>query len=384
MEYEELYTYDDLGFDYYTNGTPDYKNIPYFGEQHSVPLYEIVLKSYLYAMIIFFSLVGNLLIIVVVLRHKSMRTTTNYYIVNLAVADILVTVFCTWVHLVNNLNNNNWVLGSFFCKFNTFSQVLCLVASVLSLTLIAYDRFFGIVFALKAHMSHRKARFSIGIIWICSCIIAAPLLWYREMKEREWMDYTERWCDDTWPIETKFDTGTNTTTYSMTSRTVYFTFISGVLYFFPMFVMTIAYSFIIVKLRVSTIPGERVDSGYAAQQKTKRKVILMLVTILAVFGVCWLPYQIVLLYSELRTTRERLGEWFYTMQFIAGCLAYSNSALNPLIYAGFNKNFKQEWVVIYVAPYLFVTLKCSSFLLVKLIRTSQRKGLKHCTCNSYM
>lgn len=113
---------EDPSFDEYENLTLDYANIPYLGEIKETPLVEIVLKSYLYIMVIFFSLIGNTLIIIVVLRHKQMRTTTNYYIVNLAVADILVTLFCTWVHLVNNLNNDNWVLGRFFCKFNTFSQ----------------------------------------------------------------------------------------------------------------------------------------------------------------------------------------------------------------------------------------------------------------------
>ncbi|XP_060602793.1 substance-P receptor-like [Ruditapes philippinarum] len=341
---DDLDTYSYSEYDFYemfANDTIDYKNVPFFGHIKKVPLYEIIFKSYLYAMIIFFSLVGNTLIIVVVMRHKQMRTTTNFYIVNLAVADILVTVFCTWVHLVNNLNNNTWVLGGFFCKFNTFSQVLCLVASVLSLTLIAYDRFFGIVFALKAHMTSRKARFSICIIWLCSFAIAAPLLWFRKLNERQWQNYTERWCDDSWPRETKAVAGTNTTMEYMPSRTIYFTFVSAVLYFFPMIVMTIAYSVIIRKLRSSTIPGERVTAGYEAQQKTKRKVIAMLVTIMAVFGICWLPYQIVLLYSELRETRDTLGDWYFTMQFLAGCFAYSNSALNPLIYAGFNKNFKQ-------------------------------------------
>ncbi|KAL4240043.1 alpha1-adrenergic receptor [Mactra antiquata] len=339
--------------DFMGNFTLDYTNIPYMGEIKETPLFEIVLKSYLYVMIIFFSLIGNTLIIVVVLRHKQMRTTTNYYIVNLAIADILVTVFCTWVHLVNNLNNNNWVLGRFFCKFNTFSQVLCLVASVLSLTLIAYDRFFGIVFALKAHMTSRKARFSIAIIWICSFAIAAPLLWFRELKERQWRDYTERWCDDTWPVETKTIPGSNYTMSYMPSRTIYFTFVSAVLYFFPMIVMSIAYSVIIKKLRSARIPGEHVDAGFAAQQKRKRKVIAMLVTILAVFGICWLPYQIVLLYSELRVNRNTLGEWYFTMQFLAGCFAYSNSALNPLIYAGFNKNFKEGLIGLYKTSVLY-------------------------------
>ena len=152
--------------------------------------------------------------------------------------------------------------------------VLCLVASVLSLTLIAYDRFFGIVFALKAHMTNRKARTSIAIIWICSFAIAAPLLWFRQLKERKWLDHTERWCDDTWPVVHEFDAQYNTTVSNMPARTIYFTFVSGVLYFFPMLAMTVAYSVIIRKLRLSTIPGERIDSGMTAQQKTKKKVII--------------------------------------------------------------------------------------------------------------
>ncbi|KAK3089722.1 hypothetical protein FSP39_005898 [Pinctada imbricata] len=51
-----------------------------------------------------------------------MQTTTNYFIVNLAVCDIFVTVSCAWVRLVDNLTEG-WVLGSFFCKFNSFAQV---------------------------------------------------------------------------------------------------------------------------------------------------------------------------------------------------------------------------------------------------------------------
>ncbi|KAH3818311.1 hypothetical protein DPMN_119915 [Dreissena polymorpha] len=100
----------------------DYETIPYLGEKRALPVYEVVLKVILFTVIIIIALVGNLLIIVSVIRQKQMQTTTNFYIANLAVADLLVTIFCTWVHLVNNLNNNNWVLGRFFCKFNTFSQ----------------------------------------------------------------------------------------------------------------------------------------------------------------------------------------------------------------------------------------------------------------------
>jgi hypothetical protein len=50
-----------------------------------------------------------------------MRTTTNYYIVNLAVADLLVTVCCMWVTLIDDVTEG-WVLGAFFCRINTFMQ----------------------------------------------------------------------------------------------------------------------------------------------------------------------------------------------------------------------------------------------------------------------
>ena len=86
------------------------------------------------------------------------------------------------------------------------------------------------------------------------------------------MDHTERWCDDDWPVVKTFDPERNMTIDHMPGRTGYFTFMSCVLYFFPMIAMTIAYSVIIRKLRLSTIPGERVDAGMNAQQKTKRKV----------------------------------------------------------------------------------------------------------------
>lgn len=316
----------------------DYSDFPYLGSIKEVAEWEVVIKSLLFAVIIFFSIIGNFLIILVVLRNRSMRTTTNYYIVNLAVADLLVTVCCMWVTLVADVNEG-WVLGAFFCKINTFMQVLSVIASVLSLTLIAYDRFFGIVFALKAHMTDRRARTSLILIWICSGIIACPTLIFRELKIRVWKDHVERWCDDEWPV--LIEVQSNVTTSSMPSRTAYYVTVSVVLYFIPMIVMTLAYSRIIMKLWMSAIPVEKMDKRVEAQARARKKVIVMLVAILVVFAVCWMPYQIILLYSEVRTTRDQLGEWYFNLQFAACFMAYSNSALNPLIYTGFNENFRR-------------------------------------------
>ena len=96
-------------------------SIPYQGDIKEIPLWEVLIKVFFYSVIIILALVGNTLVIVIVWRNKRMRTTTNYYLVNLALSDLLVTLTCTWVHLVDDLTEG-WVLGSFFCTINSFMQ----------------------------------------------------------------------------------------------------------------------------------------------------------------------------------------------------------------------------------------------------------------------
>ncbi|KAK3090155.1 hypothetical protein FSP39_009529 [Pinctada imbricata] len=194
---------------------------------------------------------------------------------------------------------------------------------------------------MRAHMTDKRASISLIFIWLVSFLVALPILLYREEKSRQWLDHLEVWCDDTWPSINDNENTFQETTKSMKMRSAYFISVSVIMYFIPMLVMGIAYAVIIHKLWISTIPGELVDSRVQQQARTKKKVIVMLVSILVVFCICWMPCQIMLLFSESRSMRTVLGDWYYDLQFSAYTMAYSNSALNPLIYAGFNKNFKQ-------------------------------------------
>jgi hypothetical protein len=100
----------------------DLSQIPYPIEaKKSTPLWEIALKVYYCVFIMMVAILGNMAVILTVWKKKRLRSTTNYYMVNLAVSDLLVTVSCTWVQVVHNLTDG-WQLGAFFCKFNSFSQ----------------------------------------------------------------------------------------------------------------------------------------------------------------------------------------------------------------------------------------------------------------------
>ncbi|XP_022313602.1 QRFP-like peptide receptor isoform X2 [Crassostrea virginica] len=308
-----------------------------------VPTGEAAAKITVYTFLILTALIGNTLIILVVLKNKRMQTTTNYFLVNLAVSDLVVSLSCSWVHLVDNLTEG-WILGNFFCPFNTFAQVASLVSSILSLTLVACDRFFGIVYAMKAHIIERKAKPVIIAIWVISCVVAIPMLIYRRVHERHWKNHVERWCDD---VEWSIDLDNGEAHYHKPTRVAYWTCVSVILFFIPIIAMVGAYCGIIKTLWSTKIPGERVYKENLVQNKMKRKVIVMLIVILAVFALCWSPLQITILYSEYRGDHtKQLNDWYYHLLFAARLLAFSNSAFNPLIYAGFNENFRKELTAI--------------------------------------
>ena len=149
---------------------------------------------------------------------------------------------------------------------------MSLVASIFSLTLIACDRFFGIVFAMKAHIIERKASHSIVILWVCSVAVAAPMLVVRELNTLVWRNHVEIWCDDNWPIVVATEPATGREYNTFPARKAYYTILTVVLYFLPMFLMSCVYFIIIVTVWFSRSPGERMTKEVKLQGRVKRKV----------------------------------------------------------------------------------------------------------------
>ena len=83
--------------------------------------FEWILIS-LYAVVFFLGLVGNALVCFAVWRNRHMRTVTNYFIVNLSLADILVIVICLPPTVVGDVTET-WYLGGVMCKIVQYLQV---------------------------------------------------------------------------------------------------------------------------------------------------------------------------------------------------------------------------------------------------------------------
>ena len=82
---------------------------------------------------------GNFIVIWIVLFHKQMRNATNIFLVNLAVADSLISLTNTPFNAFYMILNN-WPFGSFYCKASTTLNNATIAASTFTFMAIAIER----------------------------------------------------------------------------------------------------------------------------------------------------------------------------------------------------------------------------------------------------
>lgn len=73
------------------------------------------------AIIMCLGVIGNVMVPIVIFKSKDMRNSTNIFLVNLSVADLMVLLVCTPTVLVEvNSKPETWVLGQEMCKYILF------------------------------------------------------------------------------------------------------------------------------------------------------------------------------------------------------------------------------------------------------------------------
>ena len=80
------------------------------------PSYIYVYTTFSFAVIFFVGVSGNILVSAVVGRNRSMRSSTNVFLVNLSMADLMVLVACMPTGLAELYCQDAWYLGSLMCK----------------------------------------------------------------------------------------------------------------------------------------------------------------------------------------------------------------------------------------------------------------------------
>ncbi|KAK3882556.1 hypothetical protein Pcinc_013067 [Petrolisthes cinctipes] len=221
-----------------------------------------------------------------------------------------------------------------------------LLASVLTLTVISVGRFVAVMFPIHSHTSPNHDHRVIAAVWVVSVLISCPTLFYRQLYSTEWSNFTSYACEEFWPTASEYNPETGACVVVFDAKKRFYTVLTIALYFLPVAIMFVTYSLVVWTRWKSQQPGEL--SGPSRNTAVRWNIVKMVLVVLLVFVLCWTPLQTLILYTNFFHAQHigNLPEWFSTMEFLAYFLAYSNSALNPIIYWGFSASFREGLVTL--------------------------------------
>ncbi|XP_043926620.1 neuromedin-U receptor 1 [Protopterus annectens] len=288
--------------------------------------------------------VGNTLTCTVIIKHRIMRTPTNYYLVSLAISDLLVLIFGMPLELYEMWSNYPFLFGLGGCYFKVLLLETVCFASVLNVTALSAERYIAVVHPLKAKymVTRTHAKHVIIIIWVISVLSAIPntslhgIFYLKTVNgERIWesafcMPVKPRWM------------------YNLLIQitTVFF-------FFLPMGTISFLYLLIGLQLKKEKMlqvldakAGGDSDSFQCMriqQEKQRRQqVTKMLFVLVVVFGICWAPFHTDrLMWSSINLWTAEMHQMFQCVHIISGVFFYLSSAVNPILYNLMSTRFRE-------------------------------------------
>ena len=280
---------------------------------------EVIVFTVLYAITMLVAFTGNILLIYIVWKKPEVRSLTSFMFVNMAVADLLVTLIVMPVSIAHLHTDGKWLISGIFgeitCRAFLFFAYVTITASILCLTCMAVDRYYAVVYPLRHHLWFRKPKILTPLVWILSVAFMSITAVIENLyEETSICTYDFSLLGD----QTKATRGVF----------LYFFFIG---YLIPLSVTSILYAKTARSLWFHNAPGNILIQNREQQEIAKRRVVRMVIIVFTVFALCWLPGQVYHLFVAVTVWKENLPPVVMNVCFWFG---HTNSAINPWLYVG--------------------------------------------------
>lgn len=287
-------------------------------------------------------IMGNVLVCIITLCNRKAKFSVNYYVLNLAIADLGALIVCYPLTLVKAAAPLNWPLGKFFCKVLYPLSDIFYGASIGSIVAIAIDRYGAIVHSLRPRQSLQAAKRAILLVWILAFVgIVLPLLFV--------MTYTEGRpvkgnvdCTPHWPGWLQF-------ALYVCSQALFW-------YVLPLCIILWAYRKIAAKINESKTLHKSLKEEYKPSINRKpnnskdnkkvdpnTKALKILVPIVVVFAVTMLPFHVYRVCQVFIKNFYNLLEYPWLVYNFGTIFLLTNSSANPLIYSLVSKDFRRNF-----------------------------------------
>ncbi|KAM4605244.1 chemokine XC receptor 1-like [Polymixia lowei] len=253
------------------------------------------------------SITGNTLLLCVLIRYENLKKVTNLFVLNLACSDLVFTLTLPFWAVYYQLSY--WVFGDFACKFLFGAYFVGLYSSIILLTAMTVDRFATMVVQKWPSNPAKRQRCAVGacaFAWAVSVAASLNDAIRSKVEDRGGGFYT---CE------------ASSTGPDGAGVTVGDCLQVSLLFLLPFAIIVFCYSAILrtVVLRAAT--------------KSKHRAVVVVLTIVVTFFVCWAPYNMLLFFMSLYKPHNCYATQRLFLTFdISRLLAYSHCCMNPMLY----------------------------------------------------
>jgi len=324
---------------------------------------------------------GNILVCHVIVRNISMRTSTNFFLFSLAVADIAILLMGATFDLSVYWQQYPWVLGEPICKLRAFLSEMTSYCSVLTILAFSFERYLAICHPLYSYTMaglKRTARIIVGL-WICSALAAAPFFHYTKIHY---------WSD---PFHGNI---AEQSAFCASLETPEFLFEGSFFLFFLLPLLALIVLYISMGLTISRSANQDVRSNYCstrrsvpqatnpcstsryeeatrkagpgagegggenlnrsgskANGRSRKAVLKMLAAVVFSFFLCWAPFHTQRLLIAISQKYPRLFEGREDdlmavnekLYYLTGFFYYLSSTINPIIYNMMSAKYRRAF-----------------------------------------
>ncbi|KAL3124697.1 hypothetical protein niasHT_001534 [Heterodera trifolii] len=156
--------------------------IPDISEDGNVMNLPLVKGFFLFAYILVFvsCVVGNSIVLICIVVNRSMRTVTNFFLANLAIADLLVGIFCVCQNAAHFVvfAHGSWPFGRVLCHAYVYILHMIPNSSAGILVLLSVERFIAVLRPMLVHQLLTKSVLCLctALVWSLSALMNIPYL----------------------------------------------------------------------------------------------------------------------------------------------------------------------------------------------------------------
>ncbi|KAE8285357.1 Proteinase-activated receptor 1 [Larimichthys crocea] len=281
------------------------------------PVSTVLIPSF-YTLVCLISVPINICAVLAFSRKIRPKKPSAIYMLNLACADLLFGLLLPF-KISYHFGGNNWIFGSLMCRVVTAAFYWNMYCSVLLIACISVDRLLAVVYPIDSLVWRRPRNSVIACVamWTLSFAVSVPLVLSEQTVHLYELNITT--CHDIQPV------------HKLVSQyTIYFIILCCVLFFLPLLITLVSYTRVIWTL-------SRVPRGVPGRSRRKTRALVMALTVLVMFVLCFTPTNCLLLVHYLQLSKgvdkvQEAPDGSYAVYLVFLCLGSLNCVLDPLVY----------------------------------------------------